>query len=68
MSVLGDWRDEGDGEQGKKLLIIAQCPMPNAQCPMPNAPMPNIQRKICQEHKKTIILLTNLLQLWQISS
>ncbi|MCC5601035.1 hypothetical protein [Nostoc favosum] len=37
-------RDEGDegggGDEGEELLIIYQCPMPNAQCPMPNAPCP----------------------------
>ncbi|MEH1912394.1 MAG: hypothetical protein V7L05_13605 [Nostoc sp.] len=30
---VGEWGDEGDGEE--ELLIIEQCPMPNAQCPIP---------------------------------
>ncbi|MEH2291589.1 histidine kinase [Nostoc sp.] len=34
----GEW---GAGEAGEEeLLIIDQCPMPNAQCPMPHAPCP----------------------------
>ncbi|MDZ8138758.1 MAG: hypothetical protein RM049_26215 [Nostoc sp. DedQUE04] len=42
---MGHEGDEGAGEAGEEeLLIIDQCPMPNAQCPMPNAqcPMPKI--------------------------
>ncbi|WP_190240738.1 hypothetical protein [Nostoc sp. 'Peltigera membranacea cyanobiont' 210A] len=65
MSELWNGEDEGAGEAGEageeKLLIIAQYPVPSPQYPVPSPqyPVPNTQREICQEHKRTIILLTN---------